>query len=86
MAYAIFFGGISLGFLVGFIIMALLAVASLPSKPKRHRQAGVILSAPTLSPGSLAWRWQAGHRPSEPGLALGLERAGGARPGTWVWQ
>lgn len=86
MAYAIFFGGIFLGFLVGFIIMALLAVASRPSKPKRRWQSRVILSAPTLSPGSLALRWKTGHRPSEPGLPLGLDRVGGERPGTRVWQ
>jgi hypothetical protein len=57
---------------VGFITMALLAVARLPSKPKWHRQAGVILSAPTLSPGSLGLGWKTGHRPSESGLPLAL--------------
>ena len=79
MAFAIFFGGIFLGVFLGFVIMALLAAASLSSKPKRHRQSGVILPAPTLSPASLAFRWRIGHRPSELGLTLGLGRVGGSR-------
>jgi hypothetical protein len=63
MALVIFVGGISLGFILGFVVMALLAVASLPSKPKRRQRAGVILHALTPSPASLALRWRPGRRP-----------------------
>jgi hypothetical protein len=63
MTFAIFLGGIFLGFILGFVIMALLAVATLPSKPKRHRQSGVIWPAPTLSPGRLVLRCRTGHNP-----------------------
>ena len=64
MAYAIFFGGLFLGFILGFVIMALAAVASLPSKPVRHRQSEVILAAPRLAPACLALCWRTGHRSS----------------------
>jgi hypothetical protein len=34
----------------GFVTMALLAMASIPSKPKRQRQSEVIMRAPTPLP------------------------------------
>jgi hypothetical protein len=37
MALAIFVGGISLGFILGFVVMALLAVASSAPDPERHQ-------------------------------------------------
>ena len=61
---------------LGFVIMALLAIASLASKPKRHRQSEVILPAPTPSSASLALRWRTGHRPSELGYPWALKRRG----------
>ena len=50
MALAIFFGGIFLGFIFGFVIMALLALASLPSKPGEQRQWRVQMLPPAPSP------------------------------------
>jgi len=50
MALAIFSAGVFLGFLFGIVIMALLAMASLPSKPKRQRQSEVIIHEPTPLP------------------------------------
>jgi hypothetical protein len=79
MALAIFFGGIFLGLILGFVAMGLLAAASLSSKPKRRRQSGVILPAPTLSPASLALRGRTGYRPLELVLPQGPERGGGPR-------
>jgi hypothetical protein len=67
MVYAILFGGIFLGFIFGVVIMALLSIASLPSKPKRDRQSGAILLTPIAVPASLALRWRTVQRASELG-------------------
>ena len=74
---AIFIGGIFLGFIFGFVIMALLTMASLPSKPKRHRQAEVILFSPAPLPASLGPAPE--DKPEACGalLPLGLETVGG---------
>ena len=50
MTLAIFFGGIFLGMFFGFVIMALLAMASIPSKPERQRQSEEIMLAPAPLP------------------------------------
>ena len=62
---AIFIGGIFLGFIFGFVIMALLTMASLPSKPKRHRQSEVILLSPAPLPASLGLRRRTSRRHAE---------------------
>ena len=61
MALAIFIGGMFLGFILGFTIMALLAAESFSSKPKRRRL------PVTKLPASLGLRWRTGQRPSEVG-------------------
>ena len=71
MAYVIFFAGIFLGTVFGFVVMALLAVASRASDPERHQRMGVISPGATVSHASVALRWRTGHRRSEPGLPLG---------------
>jgi len=73
MAYAILFGGIFLGFTFGVVIMALLFMASLPSKPKRDRQSRAILLKPIAVPASLALRWRTVSRTSELGDAWALK-------------
>ena len=83
---AIFIGGIFLGFIFGFMIMALLTMASRPSGTKRHRQAEVILFSPAPLPASLGLRRSAPEdKPEVCGalLPLGLETVGGhaGRPG-----
>jgi hypothetical protein len=66
MALGIFIGGMFLGFILGFTIMALLAAERLSSKPKRRREGGVIFPV-TSPPASLGLRWRTGQRPSEIG-------------------
>jgi hypothetical protein len=53
---AMFIGGIFLGFIFGFLIMALLTMASRPSGTKRHRQSEVVLFSPAPLPASLGLR------------------------------
>ena len=65
MTLVIFCGGIFLGFILGFVVMALLAMASIPSKPKWHTQYGVSVPVTPPSPASLSLRWRTGHRASE---------------------
>jgi hypothetical protein len=86
MVLGIFIGGMFLGFSLGFAVMALLAVSSLPSKPKRRQGLRVNFPIPTLPPKILNPCWGLAHRASEPGLTLGLERGGGPRLGTRTWQ
>ena len=85
MGLGIFIGGIFLGFAFGFVTMALLAVSSLPSRPKRGQRLRVIFPGPTLSPKGLNPCWGLVRRPPEPGLTLGLERGEGPRLGTRTW-
>ena len=62
---AIFIGGIFLGFILGFVIMALLTMASVPSKPQRQRSAEVILFTPAPLPASLGLRRRTSRRQAE---------------------
>ena len=71
MVLGIFIGGMFLGFMLGFTIMALLAMGN-PSKSKRYKELGVISPVPRRSPASLALRWRTDHRFSELGLPPGL--------------
>ena len=79
MAYAILFGGIFLGFIFGVVIMALLSIASLPSKPKRDRQSRAILLTPQSVPASSALR-QDSAKGFGAGSPLALKGQGG-KPG-----
>ena len=49
MAYVIFFAGLFLGTIFGFVLMALLALSSRASEPEGRQQRGVILPKGLLS-------------------------------------
>ncbi len=76
MAYVIFFAGLFLGTIIGFVVMALLAVGSRASKPERYQLVGVISPGAAASDAILPLRWRAGHRRSELGLPLGTRGSG----------
>jgi hypothetical protein len=52
MAYVIFFAGLFLGTIFGFVVMALLAVGSCASEAERHQPEEVISPGATLSEAS----------------------------------
>jgi hypothetical protein len=70
MAYVIFFAGLFLGTIFGFVLMGLLAVAGRASDPERHQRMGVISPGATVSGASVALRWRTGHRRAGPGLPM----------------
>jgi hypothetical protein len=70
MAFAIFFGGMFLGLILGFVIMALMTVSSHPAKTKACSASEVILSAPPLSSTIVPLGGRTGRRPSKLGPCL----------------
>jgi hypothetical protein len=86
MGFAIFIAGIFLGTIFGFLIMALMTVAGIPSKSKRRQRDGVILAAPARPAARLVPRWGLGYRPQEFVLAQGCEKGEDSRLSIRVWQ
>ena len=83
MELGIFIGGIFLGLILGSVVMALVGVASLPSKPEKRQLSGEILPASALSPPRLAPALRA--RPQVSGAWFTPWRGGGPRLGSRVW-
>jgi hypothetical protein len=69
----LFIGGMFLGFSLGFAIMALLAAASRPSKPKGRQPLCAIYPWPALPPKILNLRWRLNHRPTSLGSPWDLK-------------
>jgi hypothetical protein len=71
MAYVIFFAGLFLGTMFGFVLMALLAVGRRTSEPEMHQPGDVMSSGDPPLDASLTLRWETGHRHAELEVPLG---------------